>query len=188
MNPHLDPPETRSRSANSQTEAAIRDLGPAMSGISDFLLRQWASWDERNWRMFLERQAARYTPPATPASNMCKLSCAFMAAAFPELSVSGGDPRGGNGGGMLDIGGHWQTHFWLVHKSAIIDPTASQFGYGSAVEILFTTRDDPRYNANLQKFEIDNIMKNCRMTAVQWLDAWRACEACDSFPDAAPFG
>ena len=174
MSLRIDFPLKPTRATAQQVETLVDRLGRLMAEIGNFLPQQWMAHDAWNRRLFAHRVISHYKPPSTPASNMCKLSCAFMAAVIPELSVSAGDCHDGRSGGMLDIDGRWQTHFWLVHQRAIIDPTASQFGYGSPGEILITARDDPRYNANLPKFEVNNIMRNCRMTVGQWLHAWES--------------
>lgn len=174
MSLRIDLPPRTTRQTTQQTEFLVNQFGPLMVEISDFLPRRWASHDAWSQRQFREGLTSRYKPPSTLTSNMCKLSCAFMAAIIPEFTVSAGDCWDDRSGGMLDIDGCWRAHFWLTHQRIIIDPTASQFGYGAAGEILITSRDDPRYNANLPKHEVDNAMRNCRMARQQWLRAWRA--------------
>lgn len=142
---------------------------------------------ESRWRA---RAAEMGLQPGVLSEGTCGFTSYVLKEALVdrfggEWSVQGGTPAHEDGsprstGGMLDLDGRWHGHYWVVDQNEefAIDLAADQFGHGR-IEIRLA--DDPVYDANYARSEVDEHMRNVRWRAAEWLSAWR-----DQAPGIAP--
>lgn len=138
----------------------------------EFLVRRWIAWHEERHRLAAALNG-RYEIPAVPSTNMCRMTASFMEVCLRRKTGRPWTVRGGLAvpgapeGGIVDLRGHWHTHYWLVSGNTLCDLTADQFGYDP---ILITTTMDARYKQTVPRAEMKRHVVDVLPIVGQWLN------------------
>jgi hypothetical protein len=139
-----------------------------LTAMRAYLAQCWSDWAQETGKS-----------EAASGKNMCRFTSSFLVAVLgaPWRVAGGGCRYDDRSDDVVSVGGFydgraWQAHYWVTDGERIVDLTASQFG---AEDVLVTSADDPRYDANYLPQECRAALNGVQARAGQWAADYALC-------------
>ena len=142
------------------------DLSRILSDLRSFLEGRWFAYKDNYAADFLK-------PEDDHSEDMCRMSSTFLREVLPQLDCGAWEICGGDGvgEGLLDAGGKWRAHSWVVNaQGVIVDLTASQFGESKVVVI---SPGGVGYERYLGRPHAHSSAPAESSTVSEWIEDWR---------------